>query len=54
MAEKIGSKKLNRGWTSGLPMDSPLRGFRTVKISPWVVQIGPKKTSMYCVLEFLK
>ena len=37
MAEKIGSKKWNRGWTSGLPMDSPLLGFGTVKISPRVV-----------------
>ena len=24
-------KKWNRGWTSGLPMDSPLLGFGTVK-----------------------
>ena len=53
MAEKIGSKKWNRGWTSGLPMDSPLLGFGTVKISPGVVQIGPKM-SIYCVLELLK
>ena len=34
MAMDFGFTKWNRGWTSGLPMDSPLLGFGTVKISP--------------------
>ena len=37
MGMEFGSKKWNRGWTSGLPMDSPLLGFGIVKISPCVV-----------------
>ena len=37
MGMKFGSKKRNRGWTSGLPMDSPLLGFGTVKNQSWVV-----------------
>ena len=34
---EFGFKKWNRGWTSGLPMDSPLLGFRTVKSIPGCV-----------------
>ena len=34
---EFGSKKWNRGWTSGLPMDSPLLGFGTVKNQSRVV-----------------
>ena len=37
MGMEFGSKKWNRGWTSGLPMDSPLLGFRIVKNQSWVV-----------------
>ena len=37
MGKKLGSKKWNRGWTSGLPVDNPLLGFRTVKNSPGFV-----------------
>ena len=34
---EFGSKKWNRGWMSGLPMDSPLLGFRIVKNQSRVV-----------------
>ena len=37
MGKKFGSKKGNRDWTSGLPVDSPLLGFGTVKNSPGFV-----------------
>ena len=38
MAKKIGFKKWNRGWTSGLPMDSPYALFLgLLKISPGFV-----------------
>ena len=33
LAIEFDFKKWNRGWTSGLPMDSPLLGFGTVKKS---------------------
>ena len=46
-------KKWNQGWTSGLPMDSPLLGFGTVKISLRLCELD-KKSSMCCVLELLK
>ena len=46
-------KKWNQGWTSGLPMDSPLLGFGTVKISLRLRELD-KKSSMCCVLELLK
>ena len=53
MGKKFGSKKGNRGWTSGLPVDSPLLGSGTVKISPGFVRFG-EKSSMCCVLDLLK
>ena len=53
MGMEFGSKKWNRGWTSGLPMDSPLLGFGTVKISPGLCELD-KKSSMCCVLKLLK
>ena len=34
MGKKFGSKERNRDWTSGLPVDSPLLGFGTVKTVP--------------------
>ena len=37
MGMEFGFKKGNRGWTSGLPMDSPLLGFGTVKNQSRVV-----------------
>ena len=37
MGMEFGSKKWNRGWTSGLPVDSPLLGFGTVKNQSRVV-----------------
>ena len=53
MGMEFGSKKWNRGWTSGLPMDSPLLGFGTIKISHGLCELD-KKSSMCCVLELLK
>ena len=40
MGKKFGSKRWNRGWTCGLPVDSPLLGFETVKNSPGFVRNG--------------
>ena len=37
MGMEFGFKKRNRVWTSGLPMDSPLLGFGTVKNQSRVV-----------------
>ena len=42
MGKKFGSKRWNRGWTCGLPVDSPLLGFGTVKNSPGFVWNGHK------------
>ena len=53
MGMEFGSKKWNRGWTSGLPMDSPLLSFGTLKISPGLYELD-KQLSMCCVLELLK
>ena len=53
MAMDFGFTKWNRGWTSGLPMDNPLLGFGTVKISPGLCELD-KKLSMCGVLELLK
>ena len=44
MGKKFGSKKRNRGWTSGLPVDSPLLGFGTVKTVPGLCKMGHKKS----------
>ena len=53
MAVEIGFKKWSRGWTCGLPTDSPLALFlgllKTVRVcTNWT------KSSMCCVLELLK
>ena len=53
MARDYGFAKWNRGWTSGLPVDSSLLGFGTIKISPWLCELD-QKSSMYYVLELLK
>ena len=50
MAKEFGSTKWNRYVVSGLPTDSPLFCFGTVKNSFEFVQIGPK-SSMCCVHE---
>ena len=42
-------KKWNRGWTSGLPMDSPLLGFRTVKISPGLCELDRNSPCVVCL-----
>ena len=52
MAMDFGFTKWNRGWTSGLPMDNPLLGFGTIKISPGLCELD-QKFSMCCVLELL-
>ena len=52
MAMDFGFTEWNGGWTSGLPMDSPLLGFGTIKISPRLCEL--EKNSMCCVLELLK
>ena len=45
---EFGFKKWIRGWTSGLPMDSPLLGFGTVKISPGLCELEKKKVHVLC------
>ena len=49
MGMKFGSKKLNRGWTSGLLVDSPLLGFRTVKISPRLCELDKNSPCVVCL-----
>ena len=41
--------KWNRGWTSGLPMDSPLLGFRIVKISPGLCELDKNHPCVVCL-----
>ena len=48
MAMNFGFTKWNRGWTSGLPMDSPLLGFRTIKISPGLCDLDKKIVHVLC------
>ena len=49
MAMEFGFKKWNRGWTSGLPMDSPLLGFRTIKISPGLCELDKNPLCVVCL-----
>ena len=50
MGMEFGSKKWNRGWTSGLPMDSPLLGFRTVKkINPGLCELDKNRPCVVCL-----
>ena len=42
-------KKWNRGWTGGLPMDSPLLGFGTVKISPELFELDKNRPCVVCL-----
>ena len=52
MAMELGSTKWTRCLVNGLPTDSPLLCFGTVKNSPGFVCIGPK-TSICCVYEIV-
>ena len=49
MAMDFGFTKWNRGWTSGLPMDSPLLGFGTVKISPRLCELDKNRPCFVCL-----
>ena len=49
MGMEFGSKKWNRGWTSGLPMDSPLLGFGIVKISPGLCEFDKNRPCVVCL-----
>ena len=49
MAMDFGFTKWNRGWTSGLPMDSPLLGFGTVKISPGLCELDKNHPCVVCL-----
>ena len=49
MGMKFGFKKWNRGWTSGLPMDSPLLGFGTVKTSPGLCELDKNRPCVVCL-----
>ena len=41
--------KWNQGWTSGLPMDSPLLDFGTVKISPGMCELDKNRPCVVCL-----
>ena len=47
MAMDFGSTKWNRCLVRGLPMDSPLHGYGTVKNSPGFL-VGPKMAHVCC------
>ena len=49
MAMDFGFTKWNRGWTSGLPMDSPLLGFGTVKISLGLCELDKNRPCVVCL-----
>ena len=49
MTMDFGFTKWNRGWTSGLPMDSPLLGFGTVKISPGLCELDKNCPCVVCL-----
>ena len=49
MGMEFGSKKWNRGWTSGLPMDSPLPGSGIVKISPGLCELDKNRPCVVCL-----
>ena len=50
MGMKFGSKKWNQGWTSWLPMDSPLLGFGTVKISLGLCDLDKNRPCFVCLI----
>ena len=49
MAMKLGSRKWNRCLMSGLPMDSPLLYFGTVKNSPDLYELDQKRPCIVCM-----
>ena len=49
MTMNFGFTKWNRGWISGLPMDNPLLGFRTVKISPGLCELDKNRQCVVCL-----
>ena len=49
MGMEFGSKKWNRGWMSGLPVDSPLLGFGTVKISLGLYELDKNRPCVVCL-----
>ena len=49
MGMEFGSKKWNRGCTSGLPMDNSLLGFGTVKISPGLCELDKNHPCVVCL-----
>ena len=49
MAIDIGFKKWNQCLVSGLPMDSPLLCFGTVKNSPGLYELDQKRPSLMCM-----
>ena len=49
MGMEFGSKKWNRGWTSGLPMDSQLLGSGIVKISPGLCELDKNRPCVVCL-----
>ena len=52
MAMKLGSTKRNRCVVSGLPMDSPLLCFVTVKNSPDLYELDQKRPCVVCMKLF--
>ena len=49
MGMELGFSKWKRGWTTGLPMDSPLLGFGTVKISPGLCELDKNRPCVVCL-----
>ena len=49
MGMEFDSKKWNRGWTSGLPMDIPLLSFGTVKTSPELCELDKNRPCVVCL-----
>ena len=49
MGMEFGSKMWNRFWTSGLPMDSPLLSFGTVKISLGLCELDKNRPCVVCL-----
>ena len=49
MAMDFGFTKWNQGWTSGLPMDSPLLGFGIVKISLGLCELDKNRPCIVCL-----
>ena len=49
LAIEFDFKKWNRGWTSVLPMDSPLLGFGIVKISPGLCKLDKNHPCVVCL-----